>query len=99
MQKTCAELYRPPDQWMPRAIEFVHGAPSAEDVADAEALAAGLAEVEGHSLGPLAEDIAITRVAVDTQRAALESDSAGPDLQEFDSAVNRLARHCEFYNG
>lgn len=99
VQKTCAELYHPPEQLMPRAIEFVHGSPSAEDAADAEDIVTGLAEVEGHSLGPLAEDIVITRVAVDTQRAALESGSDGPDLKEFDGAVNQLARHCELYNG
>jgi hypothetical protein len=98
VQKTCAELYHPPEQLMPRAIEFVHGSPSAEDAIDAEALVTGLAEVEGHSLGPLAEDIAIARESVDTQRAAIESGSAGPDLPAFDAAGRRLAHHCEFYN-
>jgi hypothetical protein len=98
VQKTCAELYHPPEQLMPRAIEFVHGSPSAEDATDAEALVTGLAEVEGHSLGPLAKDIAIARESVDTQRAAIESGSAGPDLPAFDAAGHRLANHCEFYN-
>ena len=98
VQKTCAELYHPPDQLMPRAIEFVHGSPSAEDVSDAESLVSSLAEVEGHSLGPLAEDIAVVRESVDTQRAAIESGSAGPDVPGFDAAGHRLANHCEFYN-
>jgi hypothetical protein len=98
VQKTCAELYHPPAQLMPRALEFVHGSPSAEDAADAEELVTGLAEVEGHSLGPLAEDIAIARESVDAQRAAIESGSGGPDLSAFDAATRRLAHHCEFYN-
>lgn len=99
VRKTCAELYHPPAQLMPRAIEFVHGSPSAEDTSEAVDLVTGLAGVEGHSLGPLAEDIAVAREAVDTQRASLESGSAAPDLKSFDDAVNRLARHCELYNG
>ena len=98
VQKTCAELYRAPDQWMPRAIEFVHGSPSAADASDAEAIVTGLADVEGHSLGPLAEDIAIVRESVDTQRAAVESGAEGPDVRAFDAAGNRLAGHCELYN-
>ncbi|GAW52259.1 MULTISPECIES: hypothetical protein [unclassified Nocardioides] len=98
VQKTCAELYHPPAQLMPRAIEFVHGSPSAEDAADAEELVTGLAEVEGHSLGPLAEDIAIARESVDAQRAAIGSGSGGPDLPPFDAATRRLAHHCDFYN-
>ena len=100
VQRTCAELYHPPAQLMPRAIEFVHGSPSVESLSDAEEIVSGLAEVGGHSLGPLAEDIEVTRAAVDTQRASVEAGSGeGPDLREFDASVNRLARHCEFYNG
>lgn len=98
VRKTCAELYRPPAQLMPRAIEFVHGSPSAEGTAEAEELVAALAAAEGHALGPLAEDIVVVREAVDAQRAAGESGSAGPEVKPFDAASNRLARHCELYN-
>jgi hypothetical protein len=98
VQKTCAELYHPPAQLMPRAIEFVHGSPSAEDASDAEELVSGLTAVEDHSLGPLAEDIAIAREAVDTQQDAVESGSDGPELPAFDAATHRLGHHCEFYN-
>lgn len=98
VRKTCAELYRPPAQLMPRAIEFVHGSPSAEGSAEAEELVSALAAVEGHSLGPLAEDIAVVREAVDAQRAAGESGSAGPEVGPFNAASNGLAGHCELYN-
>ena len=98
VRKTCAELYRPPAQLMPRAIEFVHGSPSAEGTAEAEELVTALAAAEGHALGPLAEDIAVVREAVDAQRAAGESGTDGPDVGTFDSSSNRLARHCELYN-
>lgn len=98
VRKTCAELYRPPGQLMPRAIEFVHGSPSADDVAEAAELVAALAAAEGHALGPLAEDIVVVREAVDAQRAAAESGSGGPEMAPFDAAGNRLARHCELYN-
>ena len=99
VQKTCAELYHPPGQWMPRANEFVNGSPSADPVADAGEIVGGLADVAGHALGPLADDIAIVRIAVDDQRASLESGSgAGPDVAAFNAAGRRLAHHCEFYN-
>src|SRR6478609_6802483 len=99
VQKTCAELYHPPAQWMPRANEFVNGSPSGDPVAEAGEIVEGLADVAGHALGPLADDIAIVRVAVDDQRASLESGSgAGPDVAAFNAAGRRLARHCEFYN-
>lgn len=98
VRKTCAELYHPPAQLMPRAIEFVHGSPSAEGTAEAEELVTALAAAEGHALGPLAEDIAVVREAVDAQRAAGESGTDGPDVGTFDSSSNRLARHCELYN-
>lgn len=98
VRKTCAELYRPPVQLMPRAIEFVHGSPSADGTAEAEELVTALATAEGHALGPLAEDIAVVREAVDAQRAAGESGSGGPDVGPFDAASNRLAGHCELYN-
>jgi hypothetical protein len=97
VQRTCKELYLPPAQLMPRAIELVHGSSSTEDVAEAGELGTGLAAVEGHSLGPLAEDIAVVRVGVDARRAAVESGGADPDVKAFDAAANRLARHCEFY--
>lgn len=98
VRKTCAELYRPPGQLMPRAIEFVHGSPSADDAAEAAELVSSLATAEGHALGPLAEDIVIVREAVDAERAAAESGTGGPEMGPFDAAVNRLARHCELYN-
>jgi hypothetical protein len=98
VRKTCAELYRPPNQWMPLAIEFVHGSPSAAEASDAEAIVTGLAEVEGHSLGPLAEDIVIIRESVDAQRTAVETGSAAPDTKSFDTATQRLAGHCDLYN-
>lgn len=98
VRKTCAELYHPPAQLMPRAIEFVHGSPSAEDPAEAEELVGALADAEGHALGPLAELIVVVREGVDAQRAAGESGSAGPEVAPFDAAANRLARHCEIYN-
>ncbi len=96
VRKTCAELYHPPAQLMPRAIEYVHGSPSAEGSAEAEQLVTALAGVEGHSLGPLAEDIAVVREAVDARRAA--AGSGGSGLKSFDAATHRLAGHCEFYN-
>jgi hypothetical protein len=99
VQRTCKELYLPPAQLMPRAIELVHGSSSAEDVADAGELGTGLGAVEAHSLGPLAEDIAVVLAGVDARRAAVESGGGDPDLKAFDAAVNRLARHCEFYVG
>lgn len=97
-RKTCAELYHPPAQLMPRAIEFVHGSPSAEDSSEAEELVTALADAQGHALGPLAEDIAVVREAVDAQRVAGESGSDGPAVAPFDTAANRLARNCEIYN-
>jgi hypothetical protein len=93
VRKTCAELYHPPDQLMPRAIELVHGSPSAEDTARAADLVAGLAAAEGHALGPLAVDIATTRTGVEATIAGER-----PAVADFDKAVNRLARHCELYN-
>jgi hypothetical protein len=83
---------------MQLAIAFVHGSPSAAEASDAEAIVTGLAEVEGHSLGPLADDIVIIRQSVDAQRTAVESGSAGPDTTSFDTATRRLAGHCELYN-
>ena len=97
-RKTCAELYHPPAQLMPRAIEFVHGSPSAEDASEAEELETALAEAEGRALGPLAELVVVVREAVGAQRAAVESDADGPGVAPFDAAANRLARHCEIYN-
>jgi hypothetical protein len=93
VQRSCAELYHPPHQLMPRAIEFVHGSPSAEDSDQANDLVAGLAEAGGHALGPLAVDIATTREGVE---AKLDGDQ--PSLADFDKAVNRLARHCALYS-
>lgn len=92
-RKTCAELYRPPAQLMPRAIELVHGSPSAEDAAAATEIAAGLADVEAAAADPLAEDVAVTRTGV-------EAIGAGetPDVEAFDKAVNALGRDCEMYN-
>ena len=99
VQKTCAELYHPPHQWIPRALEFVHGSPSADPAAEAGEIVAGLADVAGHALGPLADDIAIIRVGVDTERASIESGSGeGADIAAFTAAGRRLAHHCEFYN-
>ena len=98
VRKTCAELYHPPAQLMPRAIEFVHRSPSAESGPEAEELIARLAAAEGHALGPLAEDIAVGRAAVEAQRAAAESGAGGPEMAPFDAAGNRLAGHCELYN-
>ena len=98
VRKTCAELYHPPAQLMPRAIEFVHGSPSAEDASEAEELETALAEAEGHALGPLAELVVVVREAVGAQRAAVESDADGPGVAPVDAAANRLARHCEIYN-
>lgn len=93
VQRSCAELYHPPDQWMPRAIELVHGSPSAEDTARADDLVAGLSAAEAHALEPLAVDIAVAREGVEAVIAGEQ-----PALADFDKAVNRLARHCELYN-
>lgn len=98
VRKTCAELYHPPAQLMPRAIEFVHSSPAAEDSSQAEELVTGLDLARGRALGPLAEDVAVVREAVEAQRAAAESGSEGPEVAPFDAAANRLARHCEIYN-
>ena len=93
-RRTCAELYHPPAQLMPRAIELVHDSPSGED-ADAAAteLSGGLADSEGHALGPLAEDIAVVRAQVEAVGAGEQ-----PDLAAFDEAANGLGRNCEIYN-
>lgn len=93
VRRSCAELYHPPDQLMPRAIELVHGSPSAEDTARADDLVTGLADAEGHALGPLAVDIATTREGVEAVIAGER-----PGVADFDKAVNRLARHCALYN-
>ena len=93
VQRSCAELYHPPDQLMPRAIELVHGSPSAEDTARADDLVAGLSEAEGHALEPLAVDIAVAREGVEAVIAGEQ-----PSLADFDKSVNRLARHCALYN-
>ena len=93
VQRTCAELYHPPDQLMPRAIELVHGSPSAEDTSAADDLVTGLSDAEGHALEPLAVDIAVAREAVEATIAGEQ-----PATADFDKAVNRLARHCELYN-
>jgi hypothetical protein len=98
VQRTCADLYHPPAQLMPRAIEFVHGSPSAEDASSAEDIVSGLATAEARALGPLAEDIAVVGAAVDAQREAVQSGTDGPDVKSFDAAANRLAHHCELYN-
>lgn len=92
-QRTCAELYHPPDQLMPRAIEFVHGSPSAEGSGEANELVTGLAAAEAHALEPLAVDIAVTRETVEAKL-----DGEQPPTGDFDKAVNRLAAHCELYN-
>jgi hypothetical protein len=83
---------------MPRAIEFVHGSPSAEGPAEAEELASALATAAGHAPGPLIDDLAVVLIAVDARRAAAESGSGGPDLESFDAASARLAGHCGRYN-
>lgn len=93
VQKSCAELYHPPQQLMPQAIEFVHGSPSAESSGRAGDLVTALAAAEAHALEPLAVDIATTREGVSAKLAG-ERVSLG----EFDKAVNTLARHCELYN-
>jgi hypothetical protein len=92
-QKTCAELYHPPGQLMPRAIELVHGSPSTGDTAAADDLVSGLSEAESHALEPLALDIAVAREGVESTVAGDQ-----PSMSEFDHAVNRLASHCELYN-
>jgi hypothetical protein len=92
-QKTCAQLYRPPAQLMPRAIELVHGSPSAEAVTAAVEIADGLAEAEAHALDPLAEDIAVVIAGVQ----AVGSGET-PDVAAFDKAANGLGRNCELYN-
>ena len=92
-QRTCAELYHPPQQLMPRAIEFVHGSPSAESSDQADDLVAGLTEAEGHALEPLAVDIATAREGVEAKLAGEQ-----PSMSDFDKAVNRLGGHCELYN-
>jgi hypothetical protein len=78
---------------MPRAIELVHGSPSAEDTARAADLVAGLTAAEAHALGPLAVDIATTREGVEAVIAGERPAVAG-----FDKSVNGLGRHCELYN-
>ncbi|MGY2702327.1 MULTISPECIES: hypothetical protein [unclassified Nocardioides] len=92
VQRSCAELYHPPQQLMPRAIDFVHGSPSAQDSGRADDLVAGLADAEGHALEPLAVDIATTREGVESKLSG-----GAPSMAEFDKAVNRLARHCELF--
>ncbi|HEU5035563.1 MAG TPA: hypothetical protein VFT70_01060 [Nocardioides sp.] len=93
VRKTCAELYRPPGQLMPRAIELVHGSPSAEDTAKADDLVAGLAAAEAQAAETLAVDIVTTREGVEARVGGEQ-----PVLAEFDQAVNRLGHHCELYN-
>jgi hypothetical protein len=93
VQRTCARLYHPPAQLMPRAIELVHGSPSAEDASAATELAAGLAEAQAHALGPLAEDIAVVVTGVEAVGAG-----ETPDTAAFDKAANGLGRSCELYN-
>lgn len=93
VQRTCAQLYHPPAQLMPRAIELVHGSPSAEDPSDADELAAGLVAVQARALGPLAEDIAVVVTQVQAVGAGQE-----PDVATFDKSSNTLAHHCEMYN-
>lgn len=93
VQRSCAELYRPPDQLMPRAIELVHGSPSAEDTARADDLVAGLTAAEAHALAPIAVDIAVARQGVEATVAG-----EPPAVADFDKSVNRLGRHCELYN-
>src|SRR6478609_6744856 len=92
-QRTCAQLYHPPAQLMPRAIELVHGSPSAEDPSDADELAAGLVAAQARALGPLAEDIAVVVAQVQAVGAGEE-----PDVATFDTSSNTLAHHCEIYN-
>ena len=100
VRETCTELYYPPAQLMPRAIEFVHGSPSAGGVADAADVGTALSDAARRAEPALAEDIEVVRTSVDVQRASVESGSGqGPDLQQFDAAVGRLAGHCEPYAG
>ena len=92
-QRTCAQLYRPPAQLMPRAIELVHGSPAAEDASAAAEIAAGLAEAETHALDPLAEDIVVVVAGVEAVGAG-----GTPDVGAFDEAANGLGRNCKIYN-
>ncbi len=92
LRKSCAELYRPPDQLMPRAIEFVHGSPSAEDSSQANDLVDGLAAAAAHASPTLVADIEVVHAGVQARL-----DGQQPTLADFDRAVNRLGGHCELY--
>ncbi|WP_284534207.1 hypothetical protein [Nocardioides sp. T2.26MG-1] len=98
LRAACAELYHPPAQLMPRAIELVHGSPSAEGPAGAEELVSALADAAGRAPASLAADLAVVRTSVDARRTAEESGSGGPDLEAFDAASSRLAGHCKRFN-
>ena len=96
--ETCVALYHPPDQLVPRAIEFVHGRPAGDPVSEARQLTAGLSTVAGTADPTLAADIAIVRISVDTQRAIAQSDAGTKqDLTSFAAATDRLAQACATY--
>lgn len=92
LRKSCAELYRPPAQLMPRAIEFVHGSPSAEDSSKANDLVDGLVAAASHASPTLVDDIEVVHAGVQARL-----DGQQPTLADFDRAVNRLGGHCELY--
>jgi hypothetical protein len=96
--QTCADLYYPPAQLIPRAIELVHGSAAGDPVAEAKEIAAGLSTVAGTADPGLAADVAIVRVGVDTRRALAQSGvDHDPDLRSFDAAAHRLDTACATY--
>ncbi|GAA1790560.1 hypothetical protein GCM10009795_040290 [Nocardioides hankookensis] len=96
--QTCAGLYHPPDQLVPRAIELVHGNTTGDPVAEAADLVTGLSNVAATADPMLAADIAVVRISVDTQRAAVQSGvESSQDLTSFDAAVRRLGKACASY--
>lgn len=98
LREACAELYHPPAQLMPRAIELVHGSPAAEGPAGAADLVTALAHAAGRAPASLAADLAVVRTSVDAQRTAEKSGSGGPDLEAFDAASRHLADRCQRFN-
>ena len=98
VEQTCVDLYHPPAQLVPRAIVFVQGSSTGDPVAEADEIVSGLSTVAGTADPTLAADIAIVRIAVDTQRAVAQSGTeTAQDLTSFNASTRRLAQACAPY--
>jgi hypothetical protein len=89
---TCRDLYRPPHQLAPRALDLVHGDSGHPGRHDAAQLADDLGSTAGTALPDLAADIVVMR---DGMTAVARG--ADPDTAAFDRSANRLARRCALY--